>query len=91
MSKVKENRKRMLVTGGSGTHGYNILKQLAAQDRYTIIAPIRTRHSWLAGLEDRVDFLEHELSDAMLSYIGSIRKMCRFQAEEVLAEKTRSP
>ena len=56
-------RKRVLVTGGSGTLGYNILKQLAAADQYTIIAPVRTQRPWLAEFKGKVQFLEHELSD----------------------------
>ena len=36
-----------------------------AAGRYTIIAPVRTRHRKLQALEDRVQFIEHELSDAI--------------------------
>ena len=61
----QKDKKRVLVTGGSGTLGYNILKQLAAREDYSIIAPVRTRHAWFAPLLHKVDFLEHELSDAI--------------------------
>ncbi|ADV82677.1 NAD-dependent epimerase/dehydratase family protein [Terriglobus saanensis] len=62
---AKAKRKRVLVTGGSGTLGYNILRQLAATGRFNIIAPLRSRHTLLQDFGDTVQFVDHELSDAI--------------------------
>jgi len=58
-------RKRILVTGGSGTLGYNILRQLVATNLYKIIAPVRRKHPLLEEFGDNVQFVDHELSDAI--------------------------
>jgi nucleoside-diphosphate-sugar epimerase len=63
--RTSESRKRILVTGGSGTLGFNILRQLVARGCYEIIAPVRTRHSLLAEFKGQVQFLDCELSDAI--------------------------
>lgn len=59
-------RKRILITGGSGTLGCNILRRLADDDRYLVVAPIRNiQHAYIRDLSDRVQFIEHDLSDAI--------------------------
>jgi len=60
-----KKRQRVLVTGASGTLGYNILRQLANDDSYSIIAPVRSRPFRLEEFSDSVQFIEHELSDAI--------------------------
>ena len=56
-------RRRILVTGGTGTLGYNILSQLAGVPGYTVIAPVRNMHRVGNELRDKVQFIEHELGD----------------------------
>ena len=57
-------RKRVLVTGGNGTLGFNILDQLVAADSHDIIASVRNiRNESLARFAGKVQFFEHELSD----------------------------
>ena len=57
-------RERVLVTGGSGTLGYNIISRLIDDQRYDVIAPVRSMDSAVvAEYCDRVKFIEHELSD----------------------------
>jgi nucleoside-diphosphate-sugar epimerase len=58
-------KKRILVTGASGTLGLNILRHLAAKDSYKIIAPVRSRSAELESLSGDVQFIDHELSDAI--------------------------
>ncbi len=61
----RSERKRILVTGGSGTLGFNVLRRLADAGRYDIVAPLRTRHAKLDSLSEHVQFVDHELSDAI--------------------------
>ncbi len=61
----RPQRKRILVTGGSGTLGFNVLRRLAATGSYDIVAPLRTRHAKLDSLMADVQFVDHELSDAI--------------------------
>ncbi|HEX3968649.1 MAG TPA: NAD(P)-dependent oxidoreductase [Edaphobacter sp.] len=56
-------RRRILVTGGTGTLGYNILSQLAAVADYAVIAPVRNMHRVGEELRGKVQFIEHELGD----------------------------
>ena len=59
-------RQRILVTGGSGTLGYNIIGRLAKDERYDVIAPVRGMDSRVVQeYRDQVQFIEHELSDAI--------------------------
>jgi len=58
--------KRVLVTGGTGTLGYNILRLLADDMRYQVVAPVRNLQS--AALQDlpkNIQFIQHDLSDAI--------------------------
>lgn len=60
------DKKKILVTGGSGTLGYNILKRLSSDERYQVIAPVRNiKGDVVTELGSRVQFIEHELSDAI--------------------------
>ncbi len=34
-------KKRILVTGGNGTLGYNVIARLTRNDKYSIVAPVR--------------------------------------------------
>lgn len=56
--------RRILITGGNGTLGYNILRQLVDGDD-EIIAPVRTMPKNADHLKGRVRFIEHELSDSI--------------------------
>lgn len=62
---VRPEKKRVLVTGASGTLGFNILRDLVKAENYTIIAPVRSRQSKLLEFGDSVQFIDHELSDAI--------------------------
>jgi len=58
--------RRILVTGGTGTLGYNILRRLAQDGRYHVIAPVRRVVPELArAFPGSVQFIEHDLSDAI--------------------------
>ena len=57
---------RILLTGGNGTLGYNILRRLAQDGRYHIVAPVRKIvPAWTRALAGQVQFIEHDLSDAI--------------------------
>ena len=57
---------RILLTGGNGTLGYNILKQLANDERYQVVAPLRNIQSPVVQiLSGKVQFIQHDLSDAI--------------------------
>lgn len=59
-------RQKILVTGGSGTLGFNILKRVAADERYQVVAPLRNMQSGaVQTLSDKVQFIQHDLSDAI--------------------------
>lgn len=58
-------RRRILVTGGTGTLGYNILTQLAGIPNYTVIAPVRNIQRVGNELKEKVQFIQHELEDAI--------------------------
>lgn len=58
--------RRILLTGGNGTLGYNILRRLAQDGRYRIVAPVRKIvPAWAQALAGPVQFIEHDLSDAI--------------------------
>lgn len=57
-------RRKVLITGGSGTLGYNILKKLADDERYQVVAPVRNIQSAaIKALSGKIQFIEHDLSD----------------------------
>ncbi|WP_157178306.1 NAD-dependent epimerase/dehydratase family protein [Terriglobus roseus] len=58
-------KQRILVTGASGTLGLNILRQLVATNSYKVIAPVRSKSAELATFGEDVQFIDHELSDAI--------------------------
>ncbi len=59
-------RPKILLTGGSGTLGYNILRQLANDGRYQVVAPLRDIRSVATEvLSDKIQFIQHDLSDAI--------------------------
>lgn len=54
----------MLLTGATGTLGYNILKRLAFDERFDVVAPVRDLDSpVVSSLSHRVQFLANDLSD----------------------------
>jgi nucleoside-diphosphate-sugar epimerase len=59
-------RQKILITGGSGTLGYNILRQLADEERFKVSALLRNIHSpAIQNLSSKVQFIQHDLSDSM--------------------------
>ncbi len=59
-------RQKILVTGGSGTLGFNILKRLAADEQYQVVAPLgNTQSGAVQTLSDTVQFIQHDLSDGI--------------------------
>lgn len=57
---------RLLLTGGNGTLGYNILRRLASEPRYQVVAPVRDLgSSAVHHLKDSIKFIEHDLNDAV--------------------------
>ena len=59
-------RQKVLITGGSGTLGYNLLRSLASDHRYEVVAPVRNIKSpSIMALADKVQFIEHDLSDSI--------------------------
>jgi len=57
-------RTKVLVTGGNGTLGCNILKLLAADDQYQVVAPVRDLLApAIQPLMNRIDFIHLDLSD----------------------------
>lgn len=57
-------RKTVLLTGGNGLLGCNILKLLADDERYRVVAPVRNILSpSIQPLADRIHFLQHDLGD----------------------------
>lgn len=65
-SRPTSTPRRILVTGGSGTLGYNIVHRLAADSRYKVIVPVRNLDSSVVhAFRDSVQFIEHELADAI--------------------------
>ncbi len=57
---------RILVTGGSGTLGYNIIARLVADPRHTRHRPCpQPGLHVVLPFKDKVQFIEHELSDAI--------------------------
>jgi nucleoside-diphosphate-sugar epimerase len=60
------DRRRILVTGGSGTLGYNVLRQLADDPSYSVVAPVRNiRSPQVQAFAGKVHFIEHDLGDAI--------------------------
>jgi nucleoside-diphosphate-sugar epimerase len=57
--------RRILITGGTGTLGYNILSQLASIPGYTVIAPVRNLQRIGDELKGKIQFIQHELGDAI--------------------------
>jgi UDP-glucose 4-epimerase len=56
--------RRVLLTGASGTLGYNILQQLITRPNIHITAPVRTLTPAILRYSDKVELIEHELSDS---------------------------
>ena len=62
----KRVRQKILITGGTGTLGYNILKQLARDERYHVVALVRDiKSNAVQTLAHEVQFLENDLSDVI--------------------------
>ena len=59
------SKKRILVTGGSGTLGWNVLQLIAQDVRHEVIAPVRRIHASMHALGSNIHFIEHELSDTV--------------------------
>lgn len=57
------SKKRILITGSTGTLGYNILKLLAGSPHHQIIAPVRSKSPKLSEFSGRVEFIDNELTD----------------------------
>jgi nucleoside-diphosphate-sugar epimerase len=55
--------RRVLITGVTGTLGFNILRQLAERPNLHITAPVRRMIPQLGAFAGRAEFIEHELED----------------------------
>jgi nucleoside-diphosphate-sugar epimerase len=64
-SSKEKSKKRIFLTGATGTLGYNILRHLVGAKRYHITASVRQMHPRLDEFAGAVDFVRHELSDAI--------------------------
>jgi len=56
------NRK-VLITGASGTLGFNLIEMLAQTPGYSIHAPVRKEWDFLLPYKTRVEFVVHDLQD----------------------------
>ena len=61
---VADPPRKLLVTGASGTLGFNVVNQLVRMAAYKVFAPVRTRRPFLQQLGPNVDFIDHDLQDA---------------------------
>ncbi|MFB3916809.1 MAG: NAD-dependent epimerase/dehydratase family protein [Terriglobales bacterium] len=48
--------RKVLLTGASGTLGYNVMRLLAQQTQYSVLAPVRTLRPYLVPFAPRVNF-----------------------------------
>jgi UDP-glucose 4-epimerase len=55
--------RRVLVTGASGTLGFNVVSQLALEEATKVFAPVRTMRPFLQRLGSAVEFIVHDLQD----------------------------
>jgi UDP-glucose 4-epimerase len=55
--------RKVLITGGSGTLGFNVISQLVLEGEYKVYAPVRTIRPFLQRLGSTVEFIAHELQD----------------------------
>jgi len=55
--------RRVLVTGASGTLGFNVVSQLALEEATKVFAPVRTIRPFLQRLGSAVEFIVHDLQD----------------------------
>jgi UDP-glucose 4-epimerase len=55
--------RRLLVTGASGTLGFNVVSQLAIDEANKVFAPVRAIRPFLQRLGSGVDFIVHDLQD----------------------------
>jgi UDP-glucose 4-epimerase len=55
--------RKLLITGGSGTLGYNVISQLAREGTFKVFAPVRTVRAFLQRLGPTVEFIPHDLQD----------------------------
>ncbi len=66
MDHAHNDRRKVLLTGASGTLGFNILSKLAADGRFLVVAPLRNLGwSGIRQFADRVKFMELDLSDTV--------------------------
>ena len=54
---------RVLVTGATGTLGFNIARLLAAGSHYQAVLPVRSFPAPLVALGPRLELVEHDISD----------------------------
>jgi nucleoside-diphosphate-sugar epimerase len=68
-------KKTLWITGGNGTLGYNILRQLAQTGRFHIHAPVRNVNPGLISALADVRFIRHDLNDfeATEAVLGNLR------------------
>lgn len=56
--------RRLLITGASGTLGFNVVSQFVRDQAYKVFAPVRTMRPFLQRLGPTVEFIPHDLEDA---------------------------
>lgn len=60
---MSSSRAKVLITGASGTLGFNLLDLLLKTGRYDIFAPVRKKWEFLKQFEPNAKFIRHDLED----------------------------
>ena len=60
---MKPSKRKVLVTGASGTLGFNLVEVLLRGGNYQIFAPIRQKWDSLKPFATEVEFIPHDLED----------------------------
>jgi UDP-glucose 4-epimerase len=64
MTPTPQKTRRVLITGASGTLGFNILQQMIKRPGLHITAPVRRVSPLMQQFAPQVELIEHELSDS---------------------------